>query len=168
MTEDFSIPVLFCFLPDKRKETYQRVFRKVKEWLPDLNSEDSKLKRFVCDYEKGLISAVKSEFDDAGIKIDGCFFHYTQCLSRHLPDYDKDLELYHTDLDFQIQFKMFTSLAHVPVEQVERIHELMMENCITFPELRAFNDRYFQKTFIRGENGNPPLFPIKDWNTSDR
>ena len=50
VTEDFSVPVLFCFLTGKFKETYQRVFRKVKEWLPDFtNSEDSKLNRFVYE-----------------------------------------------------------------------------------------------------------------------
>ena len=65
---------------------------------------------------------------------------------------------------------MFGALAYVPVNQVERMHELMMDNSITFEELRRFSRLYFKPTWIRDEaiNGGTPMFPIADWNVNQR
>ena len=52
--EDFSVPVVFAFLPDKLKATYQKVFRQLKKLVPLLDTGGF-LKTFCCDFERGLI-----------------------------------------------------------------------------------------------------------------
>ena len=171
LKKQMSMPLVYALLADKSKETYQRVFQKVKEWVPAMATNQAKLKRFVCDFERGLINAVKSEFDHIpNLKIDNCNFHFLQCQGRQLPTYDKKLEMFHSEAEFQVQFKLFGCLAYIPVNQVERIHELMMENLITFEELRKFDRVYFKKTWIRDDDATDgtPMFPIEDWNVNER
>ena len=63
VAEDFAVPVIFAFLPNKLKDTYQKVFNQMKKLVPRLNTEDTFLKSFSCDFEKGLIEAARIEFD---------------------------------------------------------------------------------------------------------
>ena len=59
----FSIPVLFAFLPNKLKETYKKVFVEMKKMVPSLDDEQKFLKTFSCDFERGLMSAARTEFN---------------------------------------------------------------------------------------------------------
>ena len=55
LNQQMAMPLVYALLADKSKETYQNVFKKVKEWVPSMGTNQAKLKRFVCDYERGLI-----------------------------------------------------------------------------------------------------------------
>ena len=59
LDEDFAMPLIYCLLPNKTKAIYRQIFQWLKRELPELDSPRSKLKRFVCDFERGLMSAVR-------------------------------------------------------------------------------------------------------------
>ena len=112
------------------------------------------------------------EFDSGRVKIDGCFFHLKQSLGRNLKKFDDKLEKYLSDWEFQVQFKCFSALALLPPDQVLRMHQLMMEKLITYPELRAYNETYFMPTWIKDSantrNNYKPRYDIHEWNVHAR
>ena len=63
VAEDFAVPVIFAFLPNKMKDTYKKVFNQMKKLVPRLNTEETFLKTFCCDFERGLMEAARIEFD---------------------------------------------------------------------------------------------------------
>ena len=42
---------------------------------PDMVNENSKLKKWICDFEMALMNALATEFP--GVDIQGCYFHFT-------------------------------------------------------------------------------------------
>jgi len=73
------IPSVFVLLPDKKEDTYRRMFDALKSLKPNLNP-----KTIMIDYEKTSINAIKTEFPNT--KVNGCFFHLSQCIWRHVQD----------------------------------------------------------------------------------
>ena len=66
---------------------------------------------------------------------------------------------------------MFAALALLPPNDVKMIHTKMMANIITFPELREYNDEYFEKTWIKkgtDTNEQNAFYDIKEWNVHER
>ena len=57
---------------------------------------------------------------------------------------------------------MFACLALLPIDDVEKMHDLMMEKVISYPELQAFDAQYFKPTWMNG------LYQIKEWNCHER
>ena len=57
----------------KTKESYQLVFRLLKEHIPGFN-----MKYVMTDYESGLLAALRAEFPNAHLT--GCLFHCDQVL----------------------------------------------------------------------------------------
>ena len=68
----------WAYLEGKTAAHYRRVFRILKKKIRDLGYEglDWNPAEIVSDYERGIITAVHSEFPDS--KHMGCYFHFTQ------------------------------------------------------------------------------------------
>ncbi|OAF71890.1 hypothetical protein A3Q56_00328 [Intoshia linei] len=73
-----QVPVLFVLMTSRSKKDYKKLFKKIKGLL----TGDVKLKKGVMDFE----AAVWKEFPDIfpGVKLQGCLFHWTQCVWRHI------------------------------------------------------------------------------------
>jgi len=71
------IPSAYALLPGKKEDTYIQMFKALKSLNQNLNPES-----IMMDFEKAAMNAVKSEFPNTSIN--GCFFHLSQCIWRHL------------------------------------------------------------------------------------
>ena len=73
------IPIFMVLLTGKSEYLYDAIFIDIKKIMKDngINVENIP-KKFMLDFEKGLMNAVKKNFDD--VKIDGCYFHFLKLL----------------------------------------------------------------------------------------
>ena len=77
----FTLPCVFALLPDKRKETYLRLFRQIKSWIDEV-PQQSEFCIFLSDFEQGAYLAVPEVFP--GVDSEGCFFHLSKRLDVHV------------------------------------------------------------------------------------
>ncbi|CAF4501536.1 unnamed protein product [Rotaria socialis] len=76
-----SFPCVFGILPDRKRITYQELFKILKDFAISINRKFEPT-RILSDFESGLISAIANEFSAA--VHNGCFFHYTQAIFRRI------------------------------------------------------------------------------------
>lgn len=144
------IPVVYGFLPDKRKVTYERFFHLVKESIPDWNPDKLKI-----DFEEGAVLAIRNAFPNADIN--GCHFHFTQCLWRKVQELGL-VRKYMEEEEIRLHIRMCAALAHLPVEDVEEGWLSIQEESPTDPSLQTFYDYFVSQWF---EN---PTFDVETWN----
>jgi len=73
------IPIFMILMTGKNEYLYNKVLQDLKSILKD-NGIDLKSipKRFMVDFEQGLINSIKKNFENS--TIDGCFFHFVKLL----------------------------------------------------------------------------------------
>ncbi|QQP40663.1 Uncharacterized protein FKW44_014788, partial [Caligus rogercresseyi] len=152
----YTVPCVFALLPDKRKETYTRLFTQVKAWL-DATGVQWEFNSFLSDYEKGAYLAVVDVFP--GVDKDGCFFHMSKRLDVHV----KQIGLmgkYKADIDFRLRVKKLAALAFLPLPDVIPSYQAL---ATTFLEDELHLLAYFEATWIGQQVAGqrlPPSFPI--------
>lgn len=154
-------PVLYSLLPNKRRETYYKLFRMVKQLASDANPESVS-----CDFELAAIQAIKDVF--TSVHIHGCFFHLSQNMQRHLSNIGLR-QAYNNDTDFALQCRMIISLAFVPQLHLETALTSLREELTAAlqPMLEWFETNYIG-VLTRSGNRRPPLFGYDIWNVYDR
>ncbi len=151
-------PFLYCLLPDKTEETYERMFELVKELAG--GTEPMKI---LLDYEKAAHNACARVFPNS--ELSGCFFHLRQAVIRKIQELGLKRR-YNEDLEFSELVKCLTSLAFVPPEDVETVFDDLSE---AFPEDELSDSllTYFKSTYIQGavirRRQRGPLFPVELW-----
>ncbi len=70
-------PIIYALLPNKTSETYERLFRLVKDLCPNANPQS-----LSCDFELAAFQKMLTEFPDS--QIFGCFFHLTKNLKKQI------------------------------------------------------------------------------------
>ena len=55
------VPVVYALLPNKRQNTYERVFDCLRERLGERNLP-LEIRRFSSDFEEGVLNAIRSRF----------------------------------------------------------------------------------------------------------
>ncbi len=110
-------------MPNRRENTYERVFEAIKNLEPSLNPDS-----IMTDFEKAAINAFTSSFPSSNQR--GCFFHFTQCIWRKIqtPECSEIREKYIDDPDFALQIKMLAALAFIPPNDVIRIFDDLVES----------------------------------------
>lgn len=156
-----SFPCLFALLPNKKEETYQKLFEWLKQDQPDCSPASMML-----DFELASRNAFLKVFPSS--VVNSCLFHLGQANYRKLVDlgYKKQ---YHQDSEFSIAIRCFTALSFLPPDDVIDGFELLSENN-TIPDTFI---AYFEANYIgiiRGRNGirRNPIFPINSWNNLRR
>lgn len=71
------IPTIYALLTNKRKHTYIEVLMQINILMPGLHP-----KTVMTDFEVAQVAAFTEVFNV--IINRGCFFHFSQCLWRHL------------------------------------------------------------------------------------
>ena len=79
----FYIPLVYCLLPDKRRETYHEVFDTLRRKMAETNLVLNPTK-LMLDFESGLLPALRTQFPNATIK--GCYFHHIKAIWSHVQD----------------------------------------------------------------------------------
>ena len=160
----YTVPCVYALLPNKRKETYIRIFRQVKSWV-GVGNRQWIFETFLSDYEQGAFKAMLEVFP--GIGEEGCFFH----LCKRLDFQVKELGLmpkYRQDDAFKLRVKKLAALVFIPVSYLVATFESLSTSFLN-DELRLL--AYFENTWIGQPVGGrrlPPLFPHHMWNVRDR
>ncbi|KAK4879731.1 hypothetical protein RN001_007877 [Aquatica leii] len=134
----------------------------IKEIEPNLNPS-----KISCDYELAAVNAFKGGFPNAHIL--GCFFHLTRNLRKHLGELHL-MGRYNNDANFAIEARMITSLAFVPIDDLDTaIDELANVLPLELqPILQWFEDAYVGRPNRRGNGRRPAIFPPEVWSVYDR
>ena len=165
LTNRCAIKILESKLPNKRKESYNLVFSKIKSWI-DVVSQNWQFEAYLSDFEKGAFLAAVEVFP--GIASEGCFFHLSKRLDYHVKSLGL-MQKYKDDTDFRIRVKKLAALAFIPVADVIPAFESLSTHFLQdeFPLLA-----YFEKTWIGTPVGATrrltPHFPIQMWNALER
>lgn len=160
------LPLVFALLPNKTKDSYDRVARE----LLNLN-KNLQPATIMTDFEPALFGAFSDVFTNT--KIRGCFFHFGQCIWRKIQTMSDIREKYISDADFTLNIKQLMALAFIPVRDVDNtFYELMSQGFFVKHEelLRPLTD-YFEDTWIgrptRRRIRRPPTFSLDLWNQYD-
>lgn len=157
-------PLLFCLLPDKREQSYIKVFEFFKKHM-----DKPRVSLIMLDFEKALINTCELLFPMAVRQ--GCYFHFRQCMYRRIQHLGMK-KRYDSNTDFQHKVKLFIALAFVPIEYVSKAFDILVHSedvgCVY---IKPFLD-YFEETWVgkRNPNGSrrQPVFPHSLWNFYER
>ena len=82
LVNGLHVPLAYCLLPDKRQETYERVFMILAQKAQNAFGIDFAPSIIVSDFEIAIMQAAKTVFPAVATK--GCYFHFCQALLRKL------------------------------------------------------------------------------------
>ena len=159
---------MFALLPNKKLNTYETLFKKIKEIV----GEPNRMQTIITDFEKAVFSACEKVFSHAVHK--GYRFHQHSAIWSKLGDLGLQA-LFHQDAKFQeLTYKLY-SLCYVPADEVVSTYNDVIlplvehgldnyQDWIDYAaELEEFG-KYFSNTWICRRNGRSPLFMPKLWN----
>lgn len=142
--------------------------------------DDIKMKSISMDFEKGLISAFKSTFED--VKIIGCDFHWKKCLRENIRSQGL-LPLHDTDEEFHKLVRTMWALSYIPIDDLVTVYQthvldVVKENLNNNPVWAEYSDEiksfitYFNRTWIgdvnpRTKSRGRPMFAYDLWNKHD-
>ena len=152
------IPVAYCLLPDKTKESYLAMFSLLKEALEQSGLELS-CSYFMSDFEVAIRDAFQVTFP--GIEVKGCAFHFAKAILSKVArsGFKRD---YQNIPEFGSFIRGILGLAYVPLT---RLDEAVRNLYILAKQLEERQARfavvmisYVDRTWINGS------FPPVTWN----
>ena len=75
-----QVPLVFALMSGKRKADYTSVLTAVESYV------DTSPSRVVLDFEVGMWEAIRDRDFFATSQLQGCLFHFTQCIWRQIQD----------------------------------------------------------------------------------
>ena len=138
---ELILPLLFVLMPNRTQSSYARVLSAIGNLRPNLAPLT-----IMSDFEQASINAFHDAYPAARQR--GCFFHFSQCVWKHIQQHSALASEYRENPDFALQLKMLAALAFVPPEKVPEAYDTLVES--NFYEendnvLRAFLN-YFETT----------------------
>ena len=106
------VPLAYCLLPNKRQETYERVFTLLAEKAQTTFGILIAPSVVVSDFELGIMQAARAVFPAVTSK--GCYFHFCQALIRKLQQLGLQTA-YQEDREVASFVRRTASLAFVPL-----------------------------------------------------
>jgi len=160
---DTILPLLFVLMPNRSQASYNRVLDALRNLRPNLAPSS-----IMSDFEQASINAFHEAFPAARQR--GCFFHFSQCVWKHIQQHPSIAEEYRANPDFALNMKMLAALAFLPPATVANGYDTLVESAF-FEEneiiLRPFLN-YFESTWIgsvdRRNRRRPPIFDVALWN----
>ena len=153
-------PILYALLPDKKQQTYERMFGMIVDKNPSFRPS-----QFSCDFEIAVINSLKLVFPNA--RINGCFFHLSNNLYKKVVRFNLAI-LYGNDPNTAMNVKMILALAFVPIQHLvlytEQLKSHLPDNlkCL----MKSFEETYIRK--VRNGVQVDVLFPPPIWNLYER
>ena len=109
------VPLAYLLLPNKRQETYERVFMVLAEKVQLAFGINLAPTTIVSDFELGILQAAKAVFPAVVTK--GCYFHFCQALLRKLQQLGLQTQ-YQEDQEVSSFVRHTAALAFVPLRYV--------------------------------------------------
>ena len=165
--DDIAYPAAYCLMADKSAMSYRAVFGQMKKLVPDGPEA------VVVDQEQAPINMYTEFYPDT--KIEACEFHWRKALRSQL-GLKGVLTLYNHDVKIQNVVDMFKALAFVPVSDITKVFDEVLEPLIAkivsdeakpCPEQLESYFNYLEHTYVGkyGRNGrrSKPRFPVELW-----
>ena len=146
-------PVIYCVLKNKREETYNSLWKILK----DLNGNFSPV-TIKTDFELASINAIRRHFPRTNIS--GCQFHLNQAIIRKLKE-ENLFNIYKTNTNVKKYIKALTALSYVDFNQVIATFVDLMESP-SYPQTLRCIYNYFYDTYICSTSA---IYPPSLWNS---
>ncbi|KAK0425787.1 hypothetical protein QR680_009385 [Steinernema hermaphroditum] len=157
------LPFVYCFMPNKLEESYDRILRTLINASPAISSN---VRNVYIDFEKAEENAFRACIPRAHIH--GCFFHFGQAIWRKL----QNLQLasrYLAETHYNHRISMFIALAFCDASDVRQRFDILSNDFLSSygdsQEHRSFLE-YMETTWI-GRTLRIPLFPPEMRNCKD-
>jgi hypothetical protein len=173
------VPCHFALLPNKDRDSYQRLATCIKDHLKSIPSV--LVNSIHMDFEKGLMSAFSSTFP--GVGISGCEFHWKSCLWKRIAA-DGLMMVYNNSIKMKQLVRYIWSLAYLPNTEIIRAWESILvkvKDVLYDMEENIFNNtdenfskelesfiKYMDSTWIGERNPRTmlwkkPAYPHEQW-----
>jgi hypothetical protein len=158
------LPFVMCLLTGKTVGQYRQLLQHVKAHARRFTGRNCSPDKEVCDIEKALQSAVKTELQNT--RICSCYFHFCKSLWRRVSDLGLSTP-YGRNRRLKKCIHKFMALAHLPVSLVRQHFGFLSTARSTrrlinrYPDLFDFI-RYLENNYIFGQ------YTVQRWNVYDR
>lgn len=157
-----AVPMIYALLCNKTKNTYIRLFTKIKELGQNFTLTPSSI---LSDFEQAAHRAIEEVFPNA--EVVGCFFHLSQNLWRQIQKTPGLVAQYKERDEIRKHCKFLLALAFVPAKDVPFVFEILKEE--GFPEEMNTIVNYWESTYVGTRTeGILPVFQISIWNMYER
>ncbi|CAF3416117.1 unnamed protein product [Rotaria socialis] len=154
LVQELRFPCVFGILPDRKRITYQELFKILKDFAISINRKFEPT-RILSDFESGLISAIANEFSAA--VHNGCFFHYTQAIFRRIQALGLTT-LYFQNSEIRSCCRKLMALALLPIDKIESsFHSLRVKSSTMLNQELHQLFLYFNHQWLVN-------VPLKIWN----
>ncbi len=136
-----QVPLAFILMSGKWKRDYRKVLKVIKAL-----TRARRLEKFVLDFESALWRAIPNVFP--GVRIQGCSFHWAQCIWRKV----QDIGLAHAHVHDNATHKLcrqFLALPYLPKEHIPIMFENLASKAST-PKLTELV-AYIRANWIEGK-----------------
>ena len=116
------VPAFYCLLPNKAQETYERLFRAVRQLIPNAHPTS-----FLVDFEMSAINTIRMVFDYDDLPVSGCFFHLNENVRKHMQQIGLQRR-YQNDPEFALLLRHIPALAFVPIQHLIEAFETLEEH----------------------------------------
>jgi len=159
LTEDVGgiHPIIYALLPNKKGETYRKLFTMLIDLNPRLMSDSISIDLLV---QLAAISAIKEAFPH--VNVHGCYYHLTKNFREKMGDIGM-ISNYNNDANFSVMVEMIISLAFVPIEDLDVAIDLLSDDLPDdiVPLLEWFEEYYIGRKNRRKVGRRSPQFPPK-------
>ena len=147
---------VYVLLPNKNEDTYNRMH----DYLINNVMINPNPNRYLVDFELAAINSVRRFFPNCEVSC--CYFHLNQSLVRKVGQLGLKRR-FDEDMDFKLLVKSLTALSFVPVVDIDRIFNRLVE---VWPDDERCADLlgYFDGTYVRGIRPRLPRYPLELWN----
>lgn len=148
-------PIVYAILKNKRFETYNALFRIIKNLIGNFSPRIIK-----TDFEQAAIQALKNNFPDS--QISGCLFHLNQAIDRKVKE-NRLATFYSTSNTAKKFVRALSCLTFVKRAEIINMYNLLRAHSDFPTELIPVYDYFFQ-TYL---GTNIVLYPLDVWHQLD-
>ncbi|KAE9522833.1 hypothetical protein AGLY_016795 [Aphis glycines] len=154
MKNGFYLPLVYFFLKNKTKNTYEAIWKFLNKLCVELCSFPLTVQKLHLDFDKNVHGAAINVFP--GVALIGCHFHYHQCLWHKINEHSQLRYPYmKNDDDFGKWIKMFYGLTFLPPNEIEDAFIELISICPNHKNGIIFSD-YILETFVSPNCIFPP------------
>ncbi|CAG0902224.1 unnamed protein product [Darwinula stevensoni] len=155
-----SMPVVFAFLPDKRMDTYRKLFQALLEICTKAGLSFSP-KLFLLDFERGVITTLQLIFPSAMVK--GCYFHFTQAIYRKVQEHGISGPFMKSK-EVKLSIRRIMALPFIPLESIDDVYLWIIAEAPSLSGVQEFLD-YLVETWI--DDINPRFHRSEEQNIDE-
>ena len=122
------VPLVYCLLPDKKRETYYNVLDIIKRKLAEMELVFDP-DYVISDFETAQIGAVSTQLPRTHQR--GCLFHFSQAVYKKVQKYHLS-DLYFANPDVKSFIRQLLALPFLPATDIEPTFETLLQKDTQF------------------------------------